>query len=185
MERLSLVLKDPRLRVRGMYVVIFALGVLFSVLIVAYSQQVLDGSRRLVGADLPLLARIADLKVELARQEATLYDYYATGDRDRIEIEYATSAKHSYALLNDIEQSYGDAEPVPAIRTALGRLDSLSKRLRDPLALEPDDAGTHPVLVQASEIVRELHADLDVLARLIERRVFARAAETQDRVGRM
>src|SRR5204862_6538559 len=93
MERFSLVLKDPRLRVRAMYVLIFALGVLFSVLIVAYSQQVLDASRRLTRVELPLLARIADLKVELARQEATLYDYYATSERERIDVEYPAIAK--------------------------------------------------------------------------------------------
>jgi diguanylate cyclase (GGDEF)-like protein len=183
MERFSLAIKDPRLRLRGMTVIVFALGVLFSVLIVAYSQQVLDGSRRLVRHELPLLARIADLKVKLARQEATLYDYYATSDRDA---EYAESARRSYTLLDDIERSYGDAEPVPSIRAALGRLDGLARRLRGPLAAAPDVEGeTHPVLVRASEIVRELHAELDVLAGLIEARIFARATETQETVGRM
>lgn len=186
MERFSLAIKDPRLRLRAMYVVVFALGVLFSVLIVAYSQQVLENSRRFLRADLPLLSQIADLKVELARQEATLYDYYATGEPDRLEHDYVADSQRSHELLNSIERSYGDAEPLPSLRASLASLDSLARRLQRTLAATPDVAGeTHPVLVRVSDIVRELHAELDVLAKLVETRIFARANETQETVGRM
>jgi diguanylate cyclase (GGDEF)-like protein len=185
MERLSLAIKDPRLRLRAMYVVVFALGVLFSVLIVAYSQQVLDGSRLLVRADLPLLARISDLKVEIARQESTLYDYHATGDQTRFERDYAASVHRSQDLLNDIERAYGNEEPIPSVRTSLARLDGLAGSLRDALDASPAANSAYPILTRVTDMVRELHAELDVLARLIDARVYAHAMERQDAVTRM
>lgn len=186
MERLSLAIKDPRLRLRAMYVVVFALGVLFSVLIVAYSQEVLDGSRLLVRSDLPLLTRIADLKVEIARHEATLYDYHATGDQARFEREYTASVHRANDLLNDIERMYGNDEPIPSVRASLARLDGLAWSLRDALDAPPTAAvPAYPILTRVTDMVRELHAELDVLARLIDARVYAHAMERQDAVTRM
>lgn len=186
MERFSLAIKDPRIRLRGMYVLVFALGVLFSVLIVAYSQQVLDGGRQLVRHDLPLLTRITDLKVEVSRQEATLYDYQASGDRARMEEDYAASTARAQNLLGEIEREYGTGEPIPSIRSSLSRLDGFARQLQNTFAVPPGlDVELAPLLRRASDVVREVHAELDVLARLIESRIHVRANERQETVTRM
>lgn len=186
MERFSLALRDPRVRLRGVYVAVFALGVLFSVLIVAYSQQVLEGSRRLVNADLPLLARISALKVQVSREEATLYDYYATGDVARLDRDYADADRRSEALLNAIERDFGDVEPVPSIRASLDSLDTFARRLRAGIGESADpESDTHPLLARVSEVVADIHAELDTLVSLVEGRIHTHVTDRQEAVARM
>jgi len=186
MDRISSAFKDPRMRVRASYFAVLALGVAFSVVVLFYTGQVLEGSRRLVGSELPLLERITSLKVELARQEAALHDYYAAGSRERFESTFGESSETTRRLLDEIERDYGTGEPVPRVRALLDRFYLQARALQPVFTLTPEATDDAPrVLARASDLVRELHAELDVLASLVEARAFESASLTRDSVRSM
>ena len=185
MERLASAIRDPRLRVRAAYVVVLVLGALFSILILAYSQDVLNVSQRLVRGDLPLLGQIGALKSEIGRLETAVYDYHATGDVARFERDRAASVHAAAGLLGEIERAYGPNEPLPSLQASLAELDSAAGRLRDTLPVLPDTRRPNPLLERVSALARETYAELDALAGLIEARAVVSADVTQDAVRRM
>ncbi|MBI3899893.1 MAG: bifunctional diguanylate cyclase/phosphodiesterase [Gammaproteobacteria bacterium] len=185
MGSLSHILRDARLRLRGAYVLVLVLGVLFSGLIFVYSEDVLNVSRRLIDAELPALNRIAALKVEIMREEAALYDFYATEDHERFEREFTDTQVHVSQLIDEIERQ--DAQPQLAnVRADHAELGHYARDLVT--ALDSSHLGyaeAHDILAGASSVVREIHAELDVLARLVEGRVRDSAGLTGMTVRKM
>ena len=183
---LSLLIKDARLRLRLAYAMVLVLGLVFSGLIFLYSEDVLNASRRLVGAELPLLKQISVLKVEIGREESALYDYFATGDRERFERDFAASQRRSLGLIGEIERTTARPELLQHVRADHQKLELLAHDLMRAL----DDSSvilgeSHPTLMRASLEVRDIHAELDALASLTEARMRDSANLTSETVRRM
>ena len=183
---LLVAIKDPRVRLRATYAGVFTLGVVFSVLILVYSTDVQNVSNRLVHDDLPLLRQIAALKVEIAHQEAVLYEYYGTGERERFEREFESSRQKSLNLIREIERGYGWVEPLPSVHASYGQLAAIGRDLQRTLAVAPEAWGElHITLSGASEVVQDIQAELDALAVLIEGRAAASGRLTEKTVRQM
>jgi diguanylate cyclase (GGDEF)-like protein len=184
--KLPLPLQDVRLRMRVVYVVILALGVVFSVLVLAYSDQILNASRRLVRADLPALSQIAAIKLEVVRQEAALYDYYATGDRERFRREHDAREQTIRSLLRLLAQTPAGQARTQGLQASYARLDALTDDLDAVLAQTPVDwPRAHKGLLRVGSLVRDFNAELDVLADLVQAQVMQSADLTESTVLRM
>lgn len=184
--QLPLPLQDVRLRMRAAYAAILALGVLFSVLVLSHSEDVLNASRRLVRTDLPALSQIAAIKLEVVRQEAALYDYYATGDRERFRSEHDARERQILALLRLLGQTAAGQLRASGLEASYARIDALTDELDAVLARTPVDwPAAHKNLLQVGDLVRDLNAELDVLAELVQAQVMDSAALTDSTVLRM
>jgi diguanylate cyclase (GGDEF)-like protein len=182
---LSLILNDTRLRLRVAYGVVLFLGLLFSGLIFLYSEDVLHDTQRLVRRELPVLKQIASLKAEIGREEAALYDFYATGDQERFARDFAASQRRAQQLIVELER-HTRAELLQAVRVDHETLQLLARdieRSLDPTS--PMLGDSHPMLMRASLEVRDIYAELEALAGVTEARVRDSANQTGDTVRRM
>jgi diguanylate cyclase (GGDEF)-like protein len=173
MRPISLLLKDDRVRLRAAYGLILALGLLFSGLIFVYSEDVLNSTRRLTGAELPLLNKIAALKVEIMREEAALYDYYVSEDRERFRREFTDRQQRSLALFFEIqhdEAAYSGL--MRQIRADHDELGNLARDMSQILSASPTPHGeAYNTLWRAANLVHDMHSDLDALSGVVQARV--------------
>jgi diguanylate cyclase (GGDEF)-like protein len=186
MQRISALFKDTRLRLRGAYFLVLLLGLVFSGLVFFYTAEVLNSTRRLSETQLPLLDRIAGLKLGVMREEAVLHDYYVGQDQVRFEREFEEAHLRSLALLLEIQKHYGNRPPIPALTTAHAELKQLAQEVRRIVAKEPvSDSHAFTLLWQVANVSRDIHADLDQLSGQVQAQMHSGTARTADTVRRM
>lgn len=167
---------DIKLKMRGIYVLVLALGALLSVLIYSFGDDMLRASRKLVRQDLPLLEDIAQLKVEVMEQESLLHEYYAGGDRERFLLEQDANAAEYEQAYKRLTRGFGQAPELERVQSYYARVRDIAAELDSTLTQQSVD-GEHAqaLLAHLSGIVRSLNTELDTLMQLIEARVLESA----------
>jgi len=175
---------DIKLKMRGIYVLVLALGALLSVLIYGFGDDMLHASRKLVRQDLPLLEDIAQLKVEVMEQESLLHEYYASGDRARFVTEQEVNGLEYEQVYARLVRSFGQAPELERVQGYYARARDIAAELDATLTREPvDDDHAQALLAHLSGIVRSLNTELDTLMQLIEARVLESAASAESTIA--
>ncbi|MFP5348750.1 MAG: putative bifunctional diguanylate cyclase/phosphodiesterase [Gammaproteobacteria bacterium] len=171
---------DIKLKMRGIYVLVLALGALLSVLIYSFGDDMLHASRKLVRQDLPLLEDIAQLKVEVMEHESLLHEYYASGDRERFLLEQDANAADYEQAYKRLSRGFGQAPELERVQGYYARMRDIAAELDSTLTQQPAD-GEHAqaLLAHLSGIVRSLNTELDTLMQLIEARVLESAGSAE------
>jgi len=82
MKPVKTLICSPRLIVIGVYLLVFGLGLSLSLHIYNLGKHVRTTTTLLSREQLPLLKEISNLKNNITRIEPTLYEYYATVNRE-------------------------------------------------------------------------------------------------------
>ena len=155
------------------YLIVFSLGLALSWRIYDLGQNVMATTAPLSREKLPLLKEISDLKLIVIRIEPTLYEYYATTDRNT----YLLRAQESEASIN---LSWGRIRPSFFNHPALPQFDACYgdiRRIADDLdrilgAPNVDWDSARAALGKLSTESRRIDGILDQLVDAVQNDVF-------------
>jgi DNA-binding NtrC family response regulator len=150
----SVLVKPPA---RGL-VTIFIVASLLSIVLagaVYFQTRALErASERLYTMRLPALEAISSLRGPIAAQQAILYRYYASRDRNEFQRLYHSNKAVMVTHLDRLERALNDKDAT-VCRIGLGEVQGLAERLEQALSSpRPDDAAAMALLAQVG-----MHAD--------------------------
>jgi len=173
-------LLNLRQTVLAIYALIFALSVTLSGVVYWQGQAAVKATMLLVGADIPTLRTLADLKTDVAALEPVVYQYYVTLDRPTFLSRAQATEDSIERGLQTIRAAFPDDQRLTEIETQYAPIKSLVNRLGNVLNTRPvnwDQANF--LLMEISSLCMGINGNVDLLAESIHQGVAQRGAAAQ------
>ena len=171
-------------RVFAVYALILSLGIALCVIIYAKGGAVLDSSMRLLDRKLPMVEQVYVLKSAVGEQELVLQEYYASGRRDVFQSKFVRRDEKVTAALSMIAENPDYASHIASVRENYANFKQVTQQL-DGL-LQKGAAGREKgteLLNRINTLGQQTHADLDLLAGVIESEVYQGGRMTEDQIN--
>ena len=156
-------------RIFSAYVLVLLLGAALGALVFVHGGYVRDATRTLVERDVPELRAVAALKRDLREQEAVLYAYFATHDRERLVARYTELDRQCNGQFDWLMQRYGESSAIPTLKRVYEEMYQAALKLDTALAETPPRiAEAQALLASVSEKATAIDAGLDEIAKRVD-----------------
>ena len=177
-------------KIRLMFLVVILLGAGLSYYVYANGRALIGISEPLMTKQLPTLQVISRLQLEVAALEPTLYEYYASVDRDAFLTRYGANQKAIKEDMERLAREYVSASRMLSIRSAVTDISELAEDLDATLGVygsdeEVDWDRARELLVEVSATGRQVKDRLNVEAAAVHRAVSKGGVKTNESVNGM
>ncbi len=177
-------------RIRLMFLIVFLLGAGLSYYVYTNGRDLLGISEPLMTKHLPTLQVISRLQLEIAALEPTLYEYYASVDREAFLERYEANQAAIKTDMDKLAREFVSASRMLTIRSAVTEITELAEDLDATLRVygsdeEVDWDRARELLAQVSETGRHVNDRLDVEAESVHKAVSKGGKKTNASVNGM
>lgn len=177
-------------RIRLMFLIVFLLGAGLSFYVYTNGRDLLGISEPLMTKHLPTLQVISRLQLEIAALEPTLYEYYASVDREAFLERYEANQAAIKTDMDKLAREFVSASRMLTIRSAVTEITELAEDLDATLRVygsdeEVDWDRARELLAQVSETGRHVNDRLDVEAESVHKAVSKGGKKTNASVNGM
>lgn len=173
-------------KILGIYLLVLTLGITLSTLIYLNGTAVSKATGSLVEGDLPQLAAISMLRVNILKQKPILYEYYANTDRTIFLRKFELTQREVDAGLRTINSSPEGIILLKQIEGKNEKISLLATQLDETLrsqAINWDRA--RDLLVQVSDMEQRITPDIDALVELNRNHVNSSGVFAQSKTSLM
>jgi hypothetical protein len=177
-------------KIRLMFLVVFLLGAGLSFYVYTNGRALIGISEPLMTKQLPTLQVISRLQLEIAALEPTLYEYYASVDREAFLTRYEANQAAINEDMDKLAREFVSASRMLTIRSAVSELSELAEDLDATLGVygsdeEVDWDRARELLVEVSETGRQVKDRLNVEASSVHKAVTKGGVKTNESVNGM
>lgn len=177
-------------KIRLMFLVVLLLGAGLSFYVYTNGRALIGISEPLMTKQLPTLQVISRLQLAIAALEPTLYEYYASVDREAYLKRYESNQNAIQEDMDRLAREYVSASRMLTIRSAVSEISDLANDLDATLGVygsdkEVDWDRARELLAQVSETGRQVKDRLNVEAASVHRAVSKGGVKTNESVNGM
>jgi hypothetical protein len=178
-------------KIRLMFLVVFLLGAGLSYYVYTNGRALIGISEPLMTKQLPTLQVISRLQLEIAALEPTLYEYYASVDREAFLTRYEANQTVINEDMDRLAREFVSASRMLSIRSAVAEISELAEDLDATLGVygsedeEVDWDRARELLVEVSETGRQVTDRLNVEAASVHKAVSKGGMKTNESVNGM
>jgi len=174
----SVLVKPPARGLVTIFIVASLLSVVLASAVYFQTRALERASERLFTMRLPALEAISSLRGPIAAQQAILYRYYASRDRNEFQRLYRSNKAMMVTHLDRLERALNDQDAT-ICRIGLGEVQGLAERLEQALSSpRPDDAAAMALLSQVGMHADQMGGELASIVDSIRGEFSASVAET-------
>jgi diguanylate cyclase (GGDEF)-like protein len=168
-----------RRRTRQLLAIIFLLGTVLSAAVYLRTGEVKGETARLIGADIPALQAISDLKSNIVAQDPILYEYYAAWNTAKFRRDFAANQTRINNGLAVIQRAFPDRSEADSIEVRQERLRDFAADLDRTLSVADTDWDrARRLLAEIAKISMANNRDLDRLVEVLRAEVGRRGDRT-------
>ena len=177
-------------KIRFMFVIVFLLGAALSYYVYSNGRALIGISEPLLTKQLPTLQVISRLQLEIAALEPTLYEYYASVDREAFVTRYEANQVAIKEDMDRLAREFVSPSRMLSIRSAVTEISELAEDLDATLGVygsdeEVDWDEARELLVEVSETGRQVKDRLNVEAASVHKAVTKGGMKTNESVNGM
>lgn len=173
--------RSLRKKILAVYAAVLLLGVALSTLIYVQGQSALSVTMLLINEDQPALESLSDFKIAVVAEEPTLYEYYATTDRQHFLQRYQANRQDVDRGLRFVRETFPRSVQLAAIEEKDTLIQDFTSQLDETLKTDPIDWDKARLLLTLiSRLSVEINENLDFLIQSIQQGVFARGWEVEN-----
>jgi CHASE3 domain sensor protein len=177
-------------KIRLMFLVVLLLGAGLSFYVYTNGRALIGISEPLMTKQLPTLQVISRLQLAIAALEPTLYEYYASVDREAYLKRYESNQNAIQEDMDRLAREFVSASRMLTIRSAVSEISDLANDLDATLSVygsdeEVDWDRARELLAQVSETGRQVKDRLNVEAASVHRAVSKGGVKTNESVNGM
>ena len=177
-------------KIRLMFVIVFLLGAALSYYVYSNGRALIGISEPLLTKQLPTLQVISRLQLEIAALEPTLYEYYASVDREAFVTRYEANQAAIKEDMDRLAREFVSPSRMLSIRSAVTEISELAEDLDATLGVygsdeEVDWDEARELLVEVSETGRQVKDRLNVEAASVHKAVTKGGMKTNESVNGM